>query len=88
MGRKRIRFYVNFWCERVLKLTETPVKKVVTRSFSKSVSETKIVDGKTVTETKTEQWGDNPEVQEDFWKDVDAALDAAGRALDKIGKTK
>ena len=69
-------------------MSETPVKRVVTRSFCKSVSETKIVDGKTVTETKTEQWGDNPEVPEDFWKDVDVALDAAGRALDKIGKTK
>ena len=74
--------------KRVLKMAETPVKKVVHRSFSKSVSETKVVNGKTVTETKTEQWGDNPEVPDDFWKDVDAALDAAGRALDKIKKTK
>ena len=69
-------------------MSETPVKKVVCRSFSKTVSETKVVGGKTVTETKTERWGDNPEVPDDFWKDVDTALDAAGRALDKIGKTK
>jgi hypothetical protein len=58
----------------------------VIRSFSKTTSETKVEGNKTITETKTERWGDNTNVADDFWNDIDASLDAVSRAMDKISK--
>ena len=60
--------------------------KKVARSVSKVVSETKVVDGKTITETRTERWSDTPEVSDGFWKNLDDAMNACGKMLDEMEK--
>ena len=65
-----------------------PAKAIVRRSFSRIISETKIVGDKTITETKTEQWGDSPEADATVWKEMDECFEAMGKMLDKIGQQK
>ena len=43
-------------------------KTFVKRKFVKVVSEAKVVDGKTVTTTKTEEWSDSPKETKFNWK--------------------
>ena len=61
-------------------------KVIVRRSFAKEVRETKVVDGKTVTEIKREDWSDQPEQTEFDWEAFDGAMDAMGKVLDSIDR--
>jgi hypothetical protein len=59
----------------------------VARSYEVVTSETKVVNGKTVTKTKKEAWGDNVEAPNSLTKDMDDMFEAVGRVMDKIGKS-
>ena len=67
-------------------MTEKNKKVIIRRSGAKVISETKVVDGKTITETRREEWSDQPKELEFNWEEFDKAMDAMGKVLDACSK--